>query len=475
MSKRVKEWVPRLGRALSIAGLAALWLPAAASRAGAGLVALDEPFVVNEVTAGEQGVPKAAAATSGQAMFVWDSAADGDDLGVVGRVYDTTGEAVGGDFLVNSYTAGSQFGPVIDALSGGGFVVVWQSYDFAGGDDALFGRRFAADGAALGTEFRVDISISEFHAQPDVAARADGGFVVVWDDYVDVFALRLDSGGAPIGSEFRVNESDGSMTTAQVGAAADGSFVVTWTDDSEIDGDGMSVLARRFASSGAPFGGELQVNTTTTGDQYGSAMAVAPAGEFMVVWETYGQTAEGDGLFGQRFAAAGTKLGTQFRVDSGSSVYAGAAAVAAGADGEFVVVWDEPRDGNGYVYSVMARRFADATASEPFAVAADSTADQSQADVAPGADDDFLVVWREEIDEGDIFAQHIAAPRTPGPSCDGDCNGNGRVSIAELIVAVNVSLGTAPTSRCTAADANGNGAVAINELILAVNSSLFGC
>jgi hypothetical protein len=59
--------------------------------------------------------------------------------------------------------------------------------------------------------------------------------------------------------------------------------------------------------------------------------------------------------------------------------------------------------------------------------------------------------------------------------CVGDCDGSGDVAIAELIRLVNVALGRADISRCTAGDADGDGSIAISELIQAVNRALNGC
>ncbi|MDX2168469.1 MAG: hypothetical protein SF182_15450 [Deltaproteobacteria bacterium] len=59
--------------------------------------------------------------------------------------------------------------------------------------------------------------------------------------------------------------------------------------------------------------------------------------------------------------------------------------------------------------------------------------------------------------------------------CVGDCNGDGEVTINELIVGVNIALGSANVSACPSFDANGDGEVAINELIAAVNAALSGC
>jgi hypothetical protein len=60
-------------------------------------------------------------------------------------------------------------------------------------------------------------------------------------------------------------------------------------------------------------------------------------------------------------------------------------------------------------------------------------------------------------------------------TCTGDCDGSGTVAINELILCVNVALGSSQLSTCEACDANGDGMVSINELIGAVNNALQGC
>jgi hypothetical protein len=60
-------------------------------------------------------------------------------------------------------------------------------------------------------------------------------------------------------------------------------------------------------------------------------------------------------------------------------------------------------------------------------------------------------------------------------ACAGDCDDGGQVTINELIVAVNIALGSATTSACPAIDRNTDSAVTVNELILAVNRLLAGC
>lgn len=66
-----------------------------------------------------------------------------------------------------------------------------------------------------------------------------------------------------------------------------------------------------------------------------------------------------------------------------------------------------------------------------------------------------------------------------GPMCDvpctGDCNGNCRVTINELIVLVDISLSEGTVDTCLAGDPNGDERITINELVTAVARALNGC
>ncbi len=59
--------------------------------------------------------------------------------------------------------------------------------------------------------------------------------------------------------------------------------------------------------------------------------------------------------------------------------------------------------------------------------------------------------------------------------CNGDCDNNAIVTIAELMLAVNIALALEPLSACTNVDADGDGMVEIHELIEAVGRALFAC
>ena len=92
-------------------------------------------------------------------------------------------------------------------------------------------------------------------------------------------------------------------------------------------------------------------------------------------------------------------------------------------------------------------------------------------------------VGREPVPTATASATPTATPPAPPtatatptqPTCAGDCNGNGAVSIDELITAVRIALDEAAVSACAATDTNASGTVEITELIAAVMHSLSGC
>src|SRR5260221_10424133 len=76
---------------------------------------------------------------------------------------------------------------------------------------------------------------------------------------------------------------------------------------------------------------------------------------------------------------------------------------------------------------------------------------------------------------GVILNAAIRVPPASAVGCVGDCNDDGMVSINELIVGVNIALGSQPISACGAFDCQGTGIVPINCLIQGVNSALDNC
>jgi hypothetical protein len=60
-------------------------------------------------------------------------------------------------------------------------------------------------------------------------------------------------------------------------------------------------------------------------------------------------------------------------------------------------------------------------------------------------------------------------------ACLGDCNGDGDVTVDEIVRLVNIALGLTELDDCPAADGNGDGDVTVDEIVTAVTHALDGC
>ena len=101
--------------------------------------------------------------------------------------------------------------------------------------------------------------------------------------------------------------SDPTASYASVSRDIDGDFVVTWSAyRSATDWD---VYARRFDAAGNPLTGEFRVNSETPEAQRFSSVAMDADGDFVVVWQSYGQDDSGYGIYAQRYNAAAEPIG----------------------------------------------------------------------------------------------------------------------------------------------------------------------
>ena len=368
-------------------------------------------FQVNTYTTSDQIIPAMAMDADGDFVVTWQSdGQDGNSFGIYAQRYNTAGVAQGSEFRVNTYTTNGQSRPSVAMDADGDFVVTWNSY---GQDSlysyGVYGQRYNASGVAQGSEFRVNTYTTSSQRNPSVAMDADGDFVVTWQSDQDgspssVYGQRYNALGVAQGSEFRVNTyTTSTQFNAAVAMNADGDFVVTWQSFGQ-DGSSSSVYGQRYNTGGVAQGSEFRVNTYTTNRQINPAVAMDTDGDFVVTWESYGQDGSDRGIYAQRYNASGVAQGSEFRINTYTSNQQRNASIAMDADGDFVVTWQsDGQDGGGDgIYGQRYNAAGVAQGSE-FRVNTYTTNNQTQPSVAMDADGDFVVTWNSSGQEGDNY------------------------------------------------------------------------
>ena len=303
----------------------------------------------------------------------------------------------GVEFRVNTTTLGSHSRPDVVARRDGSFVVVWE------GEEGVLGQRLAGDGSALGSEFAVSAQ-GPTADRPAIATSSAGNLVVVWSEgcyRCDLHGQRLDPGGQPVGGDLALGEGQSGHDVAMAGQ---GEFVVTWSDYVG------ALFLQRFDASGATLGESplwvLGIGAAEAGVD--PAIASAPDGRFVVVWQN-GFGGEAREIHGQRFSRDGDRLGERFRVSTDRTLPKGSPAVAMSSQGAFVVVWHAEGAG-ATANDVFGQRFEStgARAGGEFRVNTRRPDSQLDPSVALRDTGHFFVAWTSRAQDGSghgVFGQ----------------------------------------------------------------------
>jgi hypothetical protein len=306
-------------------------------------------------------------------------------------------------FILNDdFIGANQESPRIATKSDGGFMVVWE--DFRNSHSDIYLKKFNSNGLSLGDESRVNDSLGYVnHGLPEIACNDSGKFVVVWQDEregLDIYGQLFDHLGSPMGGNFKVNADSGTElhNSPSCDISTSGDFVVVW---SAKEGDVQNVYGRSFLSNGQPKDTCFKINDDNqTVDHLSPKVSMDSLGNFMVAWEDKrdGQ----DGIYLQRYNSNGLKIGSNFPLAGGTK-----SSVRTDPDldlnhnGEFAMVWVESE-------KVLAQRYDSSAApiGSNIVIVDNPSSFPENPQVKLTNDGYFVVAWTDHRGEGsDIYFQ----------------------------------------------------------------------
>ncbi len=251
-------------------------------------------------------------------------------------------------------------------------------------------------------EFKVNSNPELSVYQPQVAADADGDFVVVWngtdfdpgDPTHQASARRYTREGVPIGEDFRLSPTSAFASSPDVAMDAAGNFVIVWSDTvtSGNDNDSYSIQMHRFNADGTPDGGPVQVNTLTAGAQRGPIVAMNSAGQGIVAWAGPDRA--------RRFDATGALQGAEFALGG-----VGLSSVAVSESGVAIAAWTESLSAHAALFGADGTAIGttfrlDDPLDPPLAALYD-------VDVVFDSATTFLAIWSraDQVSGDDVFAR----------------------------------------------------------------------
>jgi hypothetical protein len=215
--------------------------------------------LVNTHTDSNQMIPAVDALEDGSYVITWQSANQkGEGFEAYSKIFNVAKDGsvtTSDEILVNQSVEGDQTLPMVAGLEDGGYVASWISAD--GDDNKIVMQRFDSEGNRVGAEVIVDqlVELDHFaNVPPEVTGLDGGGYVVVWvnkdSDGSGVFFQRYDENGEAQGDKVLINtDESANQYNVHVTDLHDGGFMTTWVDVA-ADNSSMEVIGQKFDANG---------------------------------------------------------------------------------------------------------------------------------------------------------------------------------------------------------------------------------
>jgi hypothetical protein len=321
-------------------------------RVSAACRVLGDEFVVYSGTNNSLQPSVAYDSTHDRYLVVWayDYAGDGLDNDIYGRFIPWNGPSPSqGVFGINTSLDNTTKPKVAYGVVSDRFLMVWEiqgSTSIIAGALLLNDMSFKSVAISSGPEPR------DF---PDVTYKAAGDeFAATWEKDVgrdamdlDVYARRLDSAGAPIGSEFTVANSTRNEQHPTVAACGD-HYLFAWQNQATLGYTRDDIWGRPMSGAGA-LGSAAPIVGSTLSQGYPRLSCNVAGNQYFLVWhDQYAQPALRWGVWGMLIQPDFT-LGPAFEVVRPSDTRDRRYPAVAYGNSTALVAWQHARDDTNYL------------------------------------------------------------------------------------------------------------------------------
>lgn len=293
--------------------------------------------------------------TNGNYLVAWsaNTPTSGGGNGIYYRAYTPAGSAKAAVRLANTTGTNRQGQPVVAALKGGGFVIVWSD------SGKIYMQRFDNGGGNQGSQLQVSTTANDGANDPRIIGLADGGYLISWTEFhpsggvgparTTIRARLFTSGGGTSGAEFQLTDiSNERGWMYRIAPLSNGNFVFLLTTYLNRPGSDIvpNVTAQTFSPSGAAQGSAYYINDAVNGAWDVNATPWTDGG-YLAVWV---RTSYGVDIRSRRIDALNTLVGTETIYDAGSSLITRPRLTPL-TSGRYVMAWHGYSNVTGQVFN----------------------------------------------------------------------------------------------------------------------------
>jgi hypothetical protein len=200
-----------------------------------------EQFQVNLTTQFSQARPIVKYFPDGKFIVVWESwkqdIPSEPGYGVFGRIFNAAGEPIDNEIQINQYTKDYQWYADVYPIDEDNFIAVWCSWEQDGFDGGIYLNQFNTEGEPVGNEILVNSTSKYYQWLPKFALTPGGNIAVVWSSWLQdgsregVYAKILDQWLNEKSFETGINDkTDSFQWEPAVAVINDNEFLIVWSD-----------------------------------------------------------------------------------------------------------------------------------------------------------------------------------------------------------------------------------------------------
>ena len=214
-----------------------------------------------------------------------------------GRLFNTQGTALTGEMQISSSSIYSQYTACV-ASDGTNYLAIWRSEGQDGSYAGIYAQLIDNSGNKIGSEIQINTYTLNNQKSPDVASNGTN-YLVVWasekSEGYDISGQFLDLSGNKIGSEFQLNTYTLNDQSGPCIRSDGNNYLVIWGTDGQ-DGDGYGIFGQFFDQEGNTLGVEFHVSDHTMNNQ--SYPTLYSNGiNYLVAWHSEEQDGNGYGVY----------------------------------------------------------------------------------------------------------------------------------------------------------------------------------
>jgi Ca2+-binding RTX toxin-like protein len=202
-------------------------------------------------------------------------------------------------------------------------------------------------------------------------------------------------------TELQVNTTTiGNQSNSKVAIDQNGNFVISWTS---FDQNGVGgIYAQRYNIDGQRQGSEFLVNSTITAtNQSIPTVAMDATGNFIISWTSFDEFGNSNGVYAKRYNSSGGAQGSEFQVDTNSNNFLLNPTVVMNGNGNFVISWTQFDVTGSNGFETYARLYDNTgvAANSEFKVNTTHADAQYSPTVAIAPNGSFVISWSSNLQD----------------------------------------------------------------------------